>query len=631
MAKNLSLVISANKSTNLEMNFGEYILTNVQAGQNAAAAIASGTSADAGTLTGAEILPLSRSSGLLQTTLTKIAQWVIQTYQGFTQSGTGAVARTVKSKMLEIPKTLEDFGGVGDGVTDCYPAYQLAIASGASRIVLHSKTYYFSQGITVPNGVVLEGTVMLQSMLVGGMGTVLLFPAGAATCVTLDGVVNGTGGGVAGIRRLSVTRSGTPTGSVQGVLIRGACNSFIEDVFSYNHMVNFYWKGHGGSTDNTLSNGITCNVRGLYSAQCYDTHFVIESWPELRVTGGRAGVNGNYDVVGNAFIKITSPTGGSGGAGPNTIVFDNFQFNQGGAAPGPVNWMSFVNNQANAGNQALFQFTNCHIENITGAYIASDSLSAYLQKLTCTACTFNTGVPMFALDPGTHISGVKFANCDISATTFSPSVNYINAMQVTGCNFGGCTAVLNAPATNNWLVAFDGNTWSNASSCTITGAGWYEGTFYDSFAFDSTFTDNSGSSAVQWTHSNQAVRTWTPGLTFGGGNTGITYSSQIGYYQVVGRVVTVFYSVALSSKGTSTGSLKLTGLPFVPKSGIGLAGVGSTYCTGLSSAVGPVITSVAGGTQTANVYMGSSTGITSVADTNCTNTTALAGQFSYLI
>ena len=51
--------------------------------------------------------------------------------------------------------------------------------------------------------------------------------------------------------------------------------------------------------------------------------------------------------------------------------------------------------------------------------------------------------------------------------------------------------------------------------------------------------------------------TWTPSL---GGNT--TYSNQTGTYTKIGRQVTVNGFVYLSSKGSSTGTARVTGLPF---------------------------------------------------------------------
>ena len=56
--------------------------------------------------------------------------------------------------------------------------------------------------------------------------------------------------------------------------------------------------------------------------------------------------------------------------------------------------------------------------------------------------------------------------------------------------------------------------------------------------------------------------TWTPGVAFGGGSTGITYSLNTGTYTKIGRQVTVNGYIVLTSKGSSTGSAQITGLPF---------------------------------------------------------------------
>jgi len=56
--------------------------------------------------------------------------------------------------------------------------------------------------------------------------------------------------------------------------------------------------------------------------------------------------------------------------------------------------------------------------------------------------------------------------------------------------------------------------------------------------------------------------TWTIGFSFGGGSTGITYVQNTGKYTKVGRLVTVFGAIDLSSKGSSTGNAAITGLPF---------------------------------------------------------------------
>ena len=56
--------------------------------------------------------------------------------------------------------------------------------------------------------------------------------------------------------------------------------------------------------------------------------------------------------------------------------------------------------------------------------------------------------------------------------------------------------------------------------------------------------------------------TWTIGLTFGGGNTGLTTALNTGRYTKIGRQVTVCGRLELSNKGSSTGAAKITGLPF---------------------------------------------------------------------
>lgn len=55
---------------------------------------------------------------------------------------------------------------------------------------------------------------------------------------------------------------------------------------------------------------------------------------------------------------------------------------------------------------------------------------------------------------------------------------------------------------------------------------------------------------------------WTPELRFGGANTSIAYSTRTGTYTKIGNLVYVEFRIALSSKGTATGSATITGMPF---------------------------------------------------------------------
>ena len=56
--------------------------------------------------------------------------------------------------------------------------------------------------------------------------------------------------------------------------------------------------------------------------------------------------------------------------------------------------------------------------------------------------------------------------------------------------------------------------------------------------------------------------TWTMGVSFGGASVGVTVDSNTGTYTKIGRQVTVNGLIQLTSKGSSTGVARVTGLPF---------------------------------------------------------------------
>jgi hypothetical protein len=56
---------------------------------------------------------------------------------------------------------------------------------------------------------------------------------------------------------------------------------------------------------------------------------------------------------------------------------------------------------------------------------------------------------------------------------------------------------------------------------------------------------------------------FTPGISFGGATTGITYSERGGKYTRIGRMVHCVLNINLTNKGTATGDARITGLPFL--------------------------------------------------------------------
>ena len=108
---------------------------------------------------------------------------------------------------------------------------------------------------------------------------------------------------------------------------------------------------------------------------------------------------------------------------------------------------------------------------------------------------------------------------------------------------------------------------------TSTGALQQATTGFGSSGF--VLTSTGSSSLPTWqAGSSGSTGTFTPTLTFGGNSVGISYSLQLGEYYTIGNIVFFKISLALSSKGSSTGVANITGLPF-PQ--LGLSGFEGGY------------------------------------------------------
>jgi hypothetical protein len=82
-------------------------------------------------------------------------------------------------------------------------------------------------------------------------------------------------------------------------------------------------------------------------------------------------------------------------------------------------------------------------------------------------------------------------------------------------------------------------------------------------SFGQTTTSASGASADTTTLREYEEGTFTPVLAYAtGGTTGIAYSNQIGRYTRIGRVVSIYFRIVLSNKGSGSGNAYISGLPF---------------------------------------------------------------------
>ncbi len=111
--------------------------------------------------------------------------------------------------------------------------------------------------------------------------------------------------------------------------------------------------------------------------------------------------------------------------------------------------------------------------------------------------------------------------------------------------------------------------------------------------------------------------TWTPVIAFGGASAGVTYLSQSGTVLKIGRFVIAVGRISLSSKGSSTGPVSITGLPYTNSASIPGSSVGfrSNY-VGLTGDLNALVVS---GAASILLYQATATGQSAITDANISN------------
>jgi hypothetical protein len=121
---------------------------------------------------------------------------------------------------------------------------------------------------------------------------------------------------------------------------------------------------------------------------------------------------------------------------------------------------------------------------------------------------------------------------------------------------------------------------------------------------------------------------WTPSLAFNGVVTGITYSSQQGFYYKIGKLIVAFADITLSSKGAAVGSAGIVGLPFAGNASLAQpCEVG--YYAGLASITNFTGTYVNGSDTSIQLVSGTANGTTPYTNTNFTNTSRITVRCTY--
>ena len=151
-------------------------------------------------------------------------------------------------------------------------------------------------------------------------------------------------------------------------------------------------------------------------------------------------------------------------------------------------------------------------------------------------------------------------------------------------------SILTTPTTYSSFHTGD-STWQKLSvTCTIDNAATYIYLLNNISGGDtSAYFDGAmcveGESAFAFADNPKPLEgIWTPGISFGGATTGITYAGQGGSYIKIGKLVHVSGYVGLSSNGSASGAARITGLPFAIAAGTGNYAAPSLRFTSVSFA-----------------------------------------------
>jgi hypothetical protein len=202
----------------------------------------------------------------------------------------------------------------------------------------------------------------------------------------------------------------------------------------------------------------------------------------------------------------------------------------------------------------------------------------------------------------------------------------MSKVSIQGDASGTGTLTIAAPNTNsNYTLTLPTNTGTVMTSASDTFSGGL--TLGGDLTLDSNGIYLGGTGAANHLDDYEEG-TWTPSLTYGGSNTGVTYGiSPVGYYRKIGSVVYVMFGFRLSSKGSSTGQVYIEGLPFAVS--------GTSSYLHPTCAVQPLIKanskvwSGLGNNSRIQFRDMTSTADTAIFDTDVSNTSGIFGSMVY--
>ena len=524
-------------------------------------------------------------------------------------NGAAAVARTLANRFGDVVN-VKDFGAVGTGAVDDRAAIQAAIdASYGNTLFFPDGTYLIGSSLYIRDTIkIVCGYAFIAGNDHDGIVISTGVPNTQVSNVSIEGLV--------------LFKNPNSTTLTRGIYAFNAEGVKLQNVSILNYPVGLELQGcnncgffqvstpiaFGQTTNVANSAGLIISDDGQTSigpwgfthqfVNCFITSSFKRNFCAAIYSGDVSYFSNCYfgaGTIANIFIENKNTTVNAAKSFDNCYI-DGVHFPT-PSTPATIYGIWLKNDGLASPSMPIINFRNCHIgQNYIGALI--DEPSTY--QISFNNCElFNcweSGILCTSSETDIRINGCSFNNIgtvnangeailirdgksiNITSNIFrvgdNPPVATFYGIKLEGtieqvCIDGNCFLGIpndyNSTATVNQLLIADNI--SNNPTNTIVGS------IIGNQA-------NSNPKSLDWYEET----TFSPTISFGGASVGVTYSSRSGSLTRIGNRVLVNIYIALSNKGTSTGTVLIGTLPFAVNNSF--PAQFTVLCTSMNASIG---------------------------------------------
>lgn len=384
----------------------------------------------------------------------------------FLQVGTGAVGRTVESKLRDVV-SVKDCGAVGDGATDDTAAINVAISIAQALVASR-----FMNGVTVffPRGAYkITSTLLITSSNVTLAGespssAMLYAPSANFDLVHFDG--SSLALYSVGVRNLRIYTPGNTTAGCH-IRARRCINSMFDSVQCIGWYDGIISDGCAKTYYNNIILSQQNRTNGTTLRYAFDFASTAENNSDVHVSNYQI----NYDDVNHTASYTMSIRGADGIYFTNGHQFGGTLLQPSSTTCASIFWSniyfdtSSVSNVRFDGTSAdyrTFKFSNCYLRNSGGSAIQFNA-SSTVSRVNLGACTFATH-RLYGVDCATTVDDLVinnglFISCNTDNTAGVGDIRVSGKATIMGGrHIGGGAAgtAINLNASSSYCVV-DGN------------------------------------------------------------------------------------------------------------------------------------------------------------------------------